>query len=56
MTKDDRLFIHPLGKRINYGRTITKNGQDPIAMFLNLYNDYETKFIGKGESELYDSE
>lgn len=52
LVEDDIFRIHPLTKRVNYGRTIVKSGQSPIDMYLRLYHSYSSRFAGKGDDDL----
>lgn len=52
LVEDDIFCIHPWTKRVNYGRTIVKNRQSPVDMYLRLYHDYSSRFDGKGDDDL----
>lgn len=52
LVEDDIFYIHPLTKRVNYGRTIVKRKQSPIDMYLQLYESYSSRFEGKGDDDL----
>jgi biopolymer transport protein ExbD len=52
LVEDDIFYIHPWTKRVNYGRTIVKNRQSPVDMYLRLYHDYSSRFDGKGDDDL----
>lgn len=56
LTKEDRLYLYPLANRVNFGKAWVKKGQDPVAIYLKIYNDYERKYVGKSEEELTERE
>jgi len=56
LTKEDRLYLYPSAKRVNFGKAWVKKGQDPVAIYLKIYNDYERKYVGKSEEELTERE
>jgi hypothetical protein len=52
LVEDDIFYIHPWTKRVNYGRTIVKNRQSPVDMYLRLYESYSKQVDGKGDDDL----
>jgi biopolymer transport protein ExbD len=52
LVEDDRFYIYPLSRRVNYGTTIVKSRQSPVDMYLRLYHDYSSRFDGKGDDDL----